>query len=51
MVKLFIYKDYDIVEELENIWKIPGNDGYKKDAEILKLINNIKAALEVTLKK
>jgi len=51
MVKVFIYKDYDLVEELEKIWLVSTRDGNKKDEKIRELISSIKEAAEITLKK
>jgi len=51
MVKVFIYKEYDLVEELEKIWLVSGLDGARKDKMIRELISSIKEAAEITLKK
>lgn len=51
MAKLIIYKDYDIIKELNDIYMVDRNDGRRKDQMLQVLIQNIQEALEVTIQE
>jgi len=49
MVKLIVYKDYDVLAELKRIWWISGSDGERKDEELKKLIGILEKSVEATI--
>ncbi len=49
MVKVFIYKDYDLVEEIHKIYMVDTSNGSKKDKMLRELEKTIKKAVEVNL--
>ena len=51
MVKVFIYKDIDLLEELQKIWNINSMNGSDKDLEIKKLMAIIEQSVEVMIKE
>ncbi|KKK57625.1 hypothetical protein LCGC14_3052600 [marine sediment metagenome] len=49
MVKLIVYKDYDVLAELKRIWWISGSDGERKDEELKKLKGILEKSVEATI--
>jgi len=49
MVKIIVYKDYDLIEELEKIWLVSTRDGGTKDEMIKELQRVLIEAAEITL--
>jgi len=49
MVKIIVYKDYDLIEELEKIWLVSIRDAGKKDEMIKELQRVLIKAAEITL--
>ncbi len=50
MVKIFIYHELNLLDELHEIYMVSSGNGSEKDKMIQKLMNQLRNAAEVTLK-
>ena len=49
MRKIIIYKDWDLIEELKEIYHLEFHQGIEKDKLLRKVINMLENALEISL--